>query len=98
GARRHVEVGLSGPDRKEALLLGAFIAEGFVSGRRAGFNSVDFDYFAAVADAYDSVVGGRRYISRRVIASGSTLWELDVHNMTRLSATPLAAFQSQRAA
>ena len=27
--------------------------------RRAGFNNVDFDFFAAVADAYDAVVGGR---------------------------------------
>ncbi|NUR76035.1 MAG: DNA gyrase subunit A [Thermoleophilia bacterium] len=74
------------------------MAEGFVSEQRAGFNNVDFDFFAVVADAYDEVVGGTRYISRRRIASGSTLWELDVHNTERLAASPLAALRSQRAA
>ncbi|HTR33926.1 MAG TPA: DNA gyrase subunit A, partial [Gaiellaceae bacterium] len=83
--------------RAEALLLGAFVSEGFVSARRAGFNNVDFDFFASVADAYDSVVGGRRYISRRRIASGSVLWELDVHNLAHLSSSPLAEIAGQRA-
>jgi DNA gyrase subunit A len=84
--------------RSEAVLLGGFVAEGFVSDRRAGFNNVDFDYFSAVADAYDAVVGGTRYISRRAIASGSTLWELDVHNLARLGESPLAELQFLRAA
>ncbi|MFL5953999.1 MAG: DNA gyrase subunit A [Gaiellaceae bacterium] len=96
-AARPVEVDLPSADRDEALLLGAFVAEGFVSERRAGFNNVDFDFFAAVADAYDGVVGGKRYISRREIASGSMLWELDVQNTERLDESPLADLRSLRA-
>ena len=45
-------------DTLEALLLGAFISEGFVSEKRAGFNNLDRDYFNMVVAAYDAVVGG----------------------------------------
>src|SRR4051812_12807077 len=34
--------------RKRALLLGAFVSEGFVSERRAGFNNIDADFFTTV--------------------------------------------------
>src|SRR4051794_17236663 len=95
---RPVDVDLDDRSQSEALLLGAFVSEGFVSERRAGFNNVDFDFFAAVADAYDAVVGGTRYLSRRRITSGSTLWALDIHNTARLAASPLADLRSQRAA
>ncbi|MGH3560061.1 MAG: DNA gyrase subunit A, partial [Mycobacterium sp.] len=73
----------------EALLLGAFISEGFVSAARAGFNNVDRDFFDMVVAAYDAVVGGQRYVSRRRIASGSILHELDVHNLTTLKCSRL---------
>ncbi len=72
------------------LLLGAFVSEGFVSERRAGFNNLDPDYFSTVVAAYDAVVGGPRYVSSRTIASGSTLLELDVHNLRALAGSPLA--------
>ena len=36
-------------DTLEALLLGAFISEGFVSETRAGFANLDRDYFTMVA-------------------------------------------------
>jgi DNA gyrase subunit A len=72
------------------LLLGAFISEGFVSANRAGFNNLDRDYFGMVVAAYDAVVGGRRYISERTIASGSTLLELDVQNLDAIAKSPLA--------
>ena len=58
----------------------AFISEGFVSDRRAGFNNLDRDYYAMVVAAYDAVVGGARYVYERTIASGSRLLELDVQN------------------
>jgi DNA gyrase subunit A len=87
---RPVDVDLSDRDRQEALLLGAFVSEGFVSERRAGFSNVDFDFFSAVADAFDAVVGGARYVSRRRIASGSICWELDVQNLEALNTTALA--------
>ncbi|MGV7969597.1 hypothetical protein PJN90_29305, partial [Mycobacterium kansasii] len=41
-------------DAMEALLLGAFISEGFVSEFRAGFNNLDRDYFNTVVSAYDA--------------------------------------------
>ncbi|ORW52908.1 DNA gyrase subunit A [Mycobacterium paraense] len=85
-------------DVMEALLLGAFISEGFVSETRAGFNNCDRDYFNMVAGAYDAVVGGRRYISSRTIASGSTLHELDIHNLTELKKSRLGGLSGLRSA
>ncbi|MEY8013565.1 intein-containing DNA gyrase subunit A [Mycobacterium servetii] len=85
-------------DVLEALLLGAFISEGFVSESRAGFNNLDRDYFDMVVGAYDAVVGGRRYVSARVIAAGSMLHELDVQNLSELSKTRLGGLIGQRSA
>src|SRR5208283_5015148 len=82
----------------EALLLGAFLSEGFVSEARAGFNNLDRDYFNMVVGAYDAVVGGRRYVSSRTIASGSTLHELDIQNLTALKKTRLGELRGQRSA
>jgi DNA gyrase subunit A len=73
-----------------ALLAGAFVSEGWISQSRAGFNNVDREFFDRVLASYDSVVGGSRYVSSRRIASGSVLHELDVQNLTHLSASPLA--------
>jgi DNA gyrase subunit A len=87
---RPVEPELDPEERKLALLLGAFVAEGWVGEARAGFNNVDRDFFGAVLDAYDSLVGGRRYVYERAIASGSTLLELDVQALNALRASPLA--------
>jgi DNA gyrase subunit A len=97
-APRPVEAEIDDRARNEALLLGAFVSEGFVSESRAGFNNVDFDFFAAVSDAYDAVVGGRRSVSRRRIASGTTLWELDVQNTSYVEQSVLADLRSERAA
>jgi DNA gyrase subunit A len=77
-------------EQQEALLLGAFVAEGWCSETRAGFNNVGEKYFKRVLEAYDEVVGGSRYVSRRTIASGSELLELDVHNLGALRASALA--------
>ncbi|MCG7609669.1 intein-containing DNA gyrase subunit A [Mycobacterium sp. CnD-18-1] len=82
----------------EALLLGAFISEGFVSENRAGFNNLDRDFFDMVVAAYDAVVGGQRYVSTRIIASGSWLHELDVHNLHALKASRLGDLVGQRSA
>ena len=78
------------PDEQLALLLGAFVAEGFVSATHAGFNNVDRDYFDAVLAAYDEYVGGSRYVYERTIRSGSRLCELDVQRLDALLASPLA--------
>jgi DNA gyrase subunit A len=82
---------ITGSESQEALLLGAFVSEGWVSDKRAGFNNVDPDYFASVLGAYDAIVGGPRYVYSRTIRSGSTLQELDIHNLEALRQSPLAA-------
>ena len=87
---RPVEMSIDHRERQTALLLGAFVAEGFVSSRRAGFNNVDPEFFAATLAAFDEIVGGRRYVSKRTIASGSVLHELDVQNLEALHSSALA--------
>ncbi|UXA18170.1 intein-containing DNA gyrase subunit A [Mycobacterium sp. SMC-4] len=82
----------------EGLLAGAFISEGFVSEKRAGFNNLDRDFFNMVVAAYDAVVGGPRYVSSRTIASGSLLHELDVHNLESLRGSRLGLVVGQRSA
>ncbi|MEX2107964.1 MAG: DNA gyrase subunit A [Solirubrobacterales bacterium] len=77
-------------DRQLALLAGAFISEGWISSNRAGFNNVDKDFFDQVLAAYDSIVGGSRYVYARQISSGSLLHELDVQNLSHLDDSPLA--------
>ncbi len=84
-------------ERQLAILLGAFVSEGWISPARAGFNNIDENYFAEVLESYDAIVGGPRYVSERVIASGSLLRELDVHNLENLCRSPLAQVQGRAA-
>jgi DNA gyrase subunit A len=86
---RRVDVTLTEQEWQTAFLLGAFVSEGWIGDRRAGFNNVDRRFFDDVVEAYDSVVGGRRYVSRRSIASGNTLHELDIHDLSALANSPL---------
>jgi DNA gyrase subunit A len=79
--------------RSMALLAGAFVSEGWFGDRRAGFNNVDKDFFDAVIDAYDEVVGGPRCVSSRTITSGSVCHELDVQNLAALRESPLAELE-----
>ncbi|MBP2339965.1 DNA gyrase subunit A [Saccharothrix coeruleofusca] len=81
-----------------AVLAGAFVSEGFVSENRAGFNNTDGDYFRQVLAAYDALVGGPRYVSSRVIKSGSLLHELDIHDLTRLRSSVLGDMVGLRSA
>jgi DNA gyrase subunit A len=81
---------LDDDERSLAELLGAFVAEGFASEKRAGFNNVDHEFFDRVLAAYDRHVGGRRYVYERTIRSGSRLRELDVQDLESLRLSPLA--------
>src|SRR5438270_7066238 len=85
-------------DEQEALLLGAFVSEGWVSDGRGGFNNVDRAFFDAVLDGYDAVVGGPRYVYRRQIASGSTLFEIDVQDVRELRESALSDLNGLRSA
>ena len=44
-------------------------------------------------DAYDLVVGGARYVYEREIASGSTLHELDVQDVSSLRGSRLGELE-----
>ena len=77
-------------ESKAALLAGAWVSEGFASEQRAGFNNTDPDYFQQVLDAYDTVVGGPRYVGKRRIKSGSLLYEIDVQDMRAFRSSRLA--------
>ncbi len=92
------DAGLDVAERKLALLAGALVAEGWFSERRAGFNNVDRDFFDAVVDAYDDVVGGPRYVYSRTIRSGSVCHELDVQNLTALRSSPLVELEGSLSA
>jgi len=81
-----------------AFLAGAFVSEGFVSERRAGFNNTDREFFQSVVAAYDAAVGGPRYVSSRVIASGSLLHELDIQDMAALRSSVLGDMTGLRSA
>ncbi|SCG47751.1 intein-containing DNA gyrase subunit A [Micromonospora halophytica] len=81
-----------------AVLAGAFVSEGWVSEGRAGFNNVDREFFVRVLAAYDLAVGGPRYVSERVIASGSVLHELDVQDLTALRKSVLGEMVGARSA
>ncbi|MGW0501706.1 intein-containing DNA gyrase subunit A [Micromonospora sp. NPDC003241] len=81
-----------------AVLAGAFVSEGWVSETRAGFNNVDREFFVRVLAAYDLAVGGRRYVSERVIASGSVLHELDIQDLSALRASILGEMVGARSA
>ena len=83
-------------EKKTALLLGAWVSEGFASRGRAGFNHVDQRYFRSVLEAYDAVVGGPRYVYARTIVSGSILHELDVQRMDTFLASPLGPLVGEK--
>ncbi|HSC73414.1 MAG TPA: DNA gyrase subunit A [Gaiellaceae bacterium] len=82
-------------DRQTAILLGAFVSEGWLSKSRGGFNNVDRSYFDAVLAAFDEIVGGTRYVYERTILSGSRLLELDIQNLGAVKRSPLAELIGQ---
>ena len=82
----------------EALLLGAFISEGFVSQSCAGFANLDRDYFTMVTGAYDAVVAGKRGVYQTTNASGSRMHVLRTYDMTALKQSRLGEMVGQRSA
>src|SRR6187431_107721 len=93
-----VDHGASSEERHEALLLGAFVAEGWVGESRAGFNNVDKEYFDEVLTAFDAVVGGKRYVYERAIKSGTIIRELDVQNLKDVLESPLTELAGRSSA
>ncbi|MDQ3982307.1 MAG: DNA gyrase subunit A, partial [Actinomycetota bacterium] len=89
---------VSARDRDLALLAGAWVAEGWASATRAGFNNLDKDYFDQVLSAYDAVAGGPRYVYDRVIKSGNRIYEIDVQDLTAFTSSPLGELIGDRSA
>ena len=84
------------------VLAGAWVSEGFASKDRAGFNNTDKHFFDEVLHAYDSVVGGRRYVAERLTRRDrKQIYELDVQDfsggMEAFRASPLAEFIGHQA-
>ena len=86
---RKQDYGTSNRERDLALLLGAFVAQGWVGAWRAGFDNSDDDYFRAVVSAYDKVVGGPRSVTTAII-SGRPILRLSIHNLKRFRQSELA--------
>ena len=82
-------------DWQLATLTGAWLAEGFASEGRAGFNNLDKMFFDEVVKAYDSVIGGGRYVYARTIRSGNLLHEVDVQDMSSFTTSPLGGLVGQ---
>jgi DNA gyrase subunit A len=81
------------------LLLGAWVSEGHASPTRAGFCNTDFVFFDQVLEAYDTIVGGPRYVSRRhTRREHKLIHELDVQNMRDFEASPLRELIGVRSA
>ena len=86
-------------ERATALLYGAWLAEGWASPTRAGFNNADKDYFDAVLSAYDEVVGGTRYVyPAGALPSGKLIYEIDVQHMTNFARSPLGPLVGDKSA
>ena len=95
----HAERGtLTAAEEHLAVLAGAWVAEGWASARRAGFNNTDSEYFARTLEAYDAIVGGPRYVSDRPLRSGRTIHEIDIHDLAAFTASPLAEMIGLRSA
>ncbi|MCU1673581.1 MAG: topoisomerase [Frankiales bacterium] len=80
------------------VLLGAWASEGWASETRAGFDNTDRAFFGEVLHAYDTIVGGPRYVySRQTRRDRKAIDELEVQNLHALRNSPLACFIGQRA-
>ncbi|HEX5119027.1 MAG TPA: DNA gyrase subunit A [Pseudonocardiaceae bacterium] len=84
------------------VLGGAWVSEGWASEDRAGFDNTDEHFFSEVLHAYDSVVGGQRYVSERHTRRDRKLVrELDIQKfrggMDAFRASPLGEFIGHQA-
>ena len=62
-----------------AIIAGCLVSEGFLSEDRMGFNNTDKAYFDDFIKAWKSEIGESYYAYERVLKSGKTIYEFDVH-------------------
>jgi DNA gyrase subunit A len=72
-------------------LLGGWVSEGWCSEKQAGFNNYDKSFFDDVVLAFDTLVGGPRYIYERTMESGKQIYELDIQNTSNIFESPLSS-------
>jgi DNA gyrase subunit A len=65
-------------EAQAAFLAGAWVSEGWFSGRRAGFDNTDREFFDSVVAAYDGVVGATRFVYSEATIAGRVLHRLQV--------------------
>jgi DNA gyrase subunit A len=76
-------------EEQKAVLLGAWVSEGWNGAWRSGFDNSDGDFFERVVRAFDSVVGASRSVQTRMQASGRMLHRLATSDMPALRASCL---------
>ncbi|MEY2402216.1 MAG: gyrase subunit, partial [Ilumatobacteraceae bacterium] len=90
------------PTARESMLgvlCGAWVSEGWASDTRAGFNNTDKTFFDDVLYAYDTLVGGPRYVyNRQTRVDRKEIFELDIQNLASFRTGPLAELIGSRAA
>jgi DNA gyrase subunit A len=82
-APRPVE-SVSEADRQLALVIGAFVSEGWLGDEWAGFANTDKHFFDEVLGAFDAVIGDKRTLSTETLKSGVPLYRLHIRNATAL--------------
>ncbi len=66
-------------ERNLAIIAGCLVSEGFLSENRMGFNNTDKAYFDDFIEAWKSEIGESYYAYERILKSGKTIYEFDVH-------------------
>ena len=66
-------------EKNLAIIAGCLVSEGFVSKNRMGFKNVDKNYFDAFVQAWNAEIGESYYTANRVLPSGKTIYEFDIH-------------------
>jgi DNA gyrase subunit A len=81
-----------------AVLAGGLVSEGWLGASRAEFSNTDAQYFSWVLDAYDAVIGGRRYVRSETTVSGRILQRVQIFDLSALRESPLGELLDVRSA
>lgn len=71
---------ISGKEEYDAagVLFGAWVSEGWFTEKRAGFNNTDKKYFDMVLEAFDKIIGTKRYVGKTILKSGKPCYSIDI--------------------
>ncbi|MEK6275272.1 MAG: DNA gyrase subunit A [Actinomycetota bacterium] len=83
--QRQADYGVTEEERSVALLLGAFVSEGWANHRHAGFANTHKDFFDEVAGAFERYVDVKHRTHTEKLVSGRVLHRLTVLDLTRFT-------------